>query len=90
MISIPLTIPFRVAFFSMTTQKSNIVMGINEITEINKKGSKGFMLTQSSPAMRGKMKSEINKYFNFDFIIQEGIYYTINKDITVELNPYPT
>ena len=37
-----------------------------------------------------KMKSEINKYFNFDFIIQEGIYYTINKDITVELNPYPT
>ena len=41
-------------------------------------------------AQMPKMKSEINKYFNFDFIIQEGIYYTINKDITVELNPYPT
>jgi hypothetical protein len=41
-------------------------------------------------AQMPKMKSEINKYFNFDFIIQEGIYYTINKDITVELKPYPT
>tara|TARA_B100000315_G_scaffold214281_1_gene212735 strand:- start:2173 stop:3978 length:1806 start_codon:yes stop_codon:yes gene_type:complete len=41
-------------------------------------------------AQMPKMKSEINKYFDFDFIIQEGIFYTINKEITVELNPYPT